>query len=214
MDDEVKRYIDRLFAKHARRQRNAAGRGVVSMVQDGHKLQENQLQMLDGEVLEGAERVQQYGFTSHPQADAEAFVIFADGDRAHPLIISVDDRRYRLQGLAAGEVALYTDEGDKIVLKRQNTIEVTTKHWVIRAEEDCTVETRRFTVNASEGAAIHSPGLDLSGAGGGDTTATMSGSLRASGDLKSNGGAVSLNSHVHEGVQPGGGTSDKPQGGV
>lgn len=53
---------------------------------------------------------------------------FLGGNRAQGLAVKVDDRRYRLKGLACGEVALYTDEGDKIHLERGNLIVIYSPH--------------------------------------------------------------------------------------
>jgi phage baseplate assembly protein V len=148
MTGEVMRYINRLFERHARRMRNIVSRGVVSLVSDGLKMQENQIRLLDGEIIDGAERAQQYGFTSHPQNGAECFVVFAGAAREHPIILSVDDRRYRFKSHQPGEVRIYTDEGDYILLKRDNTIEIKTKHLIVNAEEDVEINTKKYTLNA------------------------------------------------------------------
>ena len=220
MNAEDLRYIQRLLEKHSRRMRNIVARGEVAMVQDGPKMQTNQIHLLDGELIDGAERVQQYGFSSHPLQGAECFVIFAGGARDHPLIVSVDDRRYRPKDSAAGEVIVYTDEGDYIHLKRGNIIEIKTKHLVIKAEEDVSIQTKVFTLNAATNITIESPqiavktdALTMSDKDGGETSATMQGSLTASNDIKANDGAVSLRGHIHEGVQSGGDTTAKPVGG-
>jgi phage baseplate assembly protein V len=117
--------IGRAAAHLSRRLRLMVSRGVITLVNDALKMQGVQVQLLADEVKDNLERFQNYGFTSHPHAGAEGVVVFAGGSRDHGLVIVVDDRRYRLKGLQAGEVALYTDEGDKIVLKRGNVIEVT-----------------------------------------------------------------------------------------
>ena len=102
------------------------GRGVVQVVKDDLSLQELQISLLAGEVIDGVERFQNYGFTSHPLPGAEAAAIFIGGSRDHGLVIAVDDRRFRLKELAEGEVAIYTDEEDKIHFKRGNKIEIKT----------------------------------------------------------------------------------------
>ncbi len=66
------------------------------------------------------EYFQHYGFTSRPLADGEMIVI-RDGN--HVVAIASDDRRYRI-ALEAGEVAIYTDEGDHVRLKRGQEIYV------------------------------------------------------------------------------------------
>ncbi len=100
-------------------------RAVIKLVTDAAKLQKVQIGMLADEERGDVERFQNYGFTSVPHADAEAIAVSVGGSRSHMVVIAVDDRRYRLAGLEDGEVAIYTDEGDKIVLKRGREIEVT-----------------------------------------------------------------------------------------
>ena len=191
--------------------RNIISRGVLNGSNDGKKWQAGQITLLDGETVEGAERAQQYGITSHPHAGAEVIVVHVGGDRSHPVILACDDRRYRVQGLAGGEVCLYTDEGDKILLKRGNEIEVTTKKFTVNAEDEVVITTKSFRVEASTGVAFATPALAMGGAGGGDATATLNGGLRATNDIEA--GAVSLRGHSHQGVQPGGGTTGTPVGG-
>ena len=146
MNPELLRCIQRLFEHHARKIRNLAARGVVSLVRDGLKMQDCQLKLLAGEVIESAEHPQNYGFTSHPHPEAEAFVVFVNGAREHPVILAVDDRRFRVKGLAQGEVCIYTDEGDTITLKRGNRVEVKTRHAVVDASESCAVTTKAYSV--------------------------------------------------------------------
>ena len=100
-------------------------RAIIKLVNDAAKLQQVQIGMLADEERGEVERFQNYGYTSVPHAEAEAIALSVGGSRSHMVVIAVDDRRYRLTGLAAGEVAIYTDEGDKIVLKRGREIEVT-----------------------------------------------------------------------------------------
>lgn len=101
------------------------GRAVLLLVNDQLKLQGLQISLLADEVREDVERFQNYGFTSHPLPGAEAVAVAVGGSRDHLVVLAVDDRRYRVKGLQAGEVAIYTDEGDKVVLRRGGLIEVT-----------------------------------------------------------------------------------------
>jgi phage baseplate assembly protein V len=104
---------------------NMIARGTLGTVGDGTKLQAGQVNLLADEVKDNVERFQQYGFSSVPHSGAEVVVLFPSGTRDHGLIISVDDRRYRLKGLQGGEVALYDDLGTSVVLKRAGNIEIT-----------------------------------------------------------------------------------------
>ena len=81
-----------------------------------------------GEVIDGAERMQIYGITSHPLKGADVLVLSVGGVRQHPVVL-IDDRRHRVRGLAEGEVCIYTDEDEsgnmhRILLKRGREIEM------------------------------------------------------------------------------------------
>lgn len=117
--------FERLLRPLRTRVINMVARAVISLVDDAKKMQLVQIDVLDGETRADVERVQNYGFTSVPLKGAEAAVMFVGGRRDHGLVVAVDDRRYRLTGLQDGEVAIYTDQGDKIVIKRGGDIEVT-----------------------------------------------------------------------------------------
>lgn len=106
---------------------NLVARGVVQVVGDGSKLQSVQIGVLDGEDIDDGERFQEYGFSSVPLAGAEAVVVFPSGDHGHPLVVAVDDRRYRPTGLDPGEVAIYHKDGARIHLKANGDIVVSAK---------------------------------------------------------------------------------------
>lgn len=103
---------------------NMIARGVVKLVDDSQKLQLLQLSVGPDEVRDQVERFQQYGLTSLPDAGAEAVVVFVGGARDHGLAVAVDDRRYRVSGLASGEVVIYSKAGQTIWLKADGTIEI------------------------------------------------------------------------------------------
>lgn len=106
---------------------NSIARAVVQVINDGKKMQELQLGVLEGEEIDDAERFQSYGFGSVPEAGAEAVVLFPGGDRAHPLVVVVDDRRYRPTGKASGETYQYCKHGQLLIMKANGDIEVSAK---------------------------------------------------------------------------------------
>lgn len=101
---------------------NSIARAVVQLVDDGQKLQRVQISVLAGELVDGAEHFQPYGFFSVPLSGAEAVVMFPNGDRGHALVVAVSDRRTRPTSSQGGESGLYTDEGDEIRLARGHVI--------------------------------------------------------------------------------------------
>jgi len=106
------------------RLRGMIGRAIVRLVDDARQEQEVQLELLADESQDAVERIQPYGFTAHPHAGAEAIVGCVGGLRSHMIALVVGDRRYRLAGLEAGEVALYDDLGNLVKLGRDR-IELT-----------------------------------------------------------------------------------------
>lgn len=91
-------------------------RGVLRGVDDSAKRQLLQVELLKGELRDGIERMQDYGFTSHPTG-GDVAVAFLGGNREQGIVLAVDDRRYRI-ALQPGEVALYDDLGNRVELLR------------------------------------------------------------------------------------------------
>jgi phage baseplate assembly protein V len=153
--------------------RMMVARVVVLLVDDAPKLQGLQVSVLADETREGVERFQQYGFTSHPLPGAEGIAVGVSGSRDHLVVLAVDDRRYRLKSLQAGEVAIYTDEGDKIVLKRGGVIELTsaTKVSIVAPLVETTGHLQ-VAGNISSGGNITAAG-DVADQGGAKTMAGM-----------------------------------------
>jgi phage baseplate assembly protein V len=125
------RQLSRWLRPLRQRVANMVARGVVQLVNDGKKQQLVQVGALEGEDIEGAgegaEHFHPYGLSSIPKDGAECVVVFPNGDRGHPLVVAVSDRRYRPTGGQAGEVCMYTDEGDVIRLGRGHIVSVETE---------------------------------------------------------------------------------------
>lgn len=114
--------INRMLAPIKRRVQFIATRAVVHLVDPTRLLQELQVEGLAAEVLDGIEHVEPYGYTANPHAGAEAILLSLGGRRGHTVCIVVADRRYRLKGLAKGEVALYDDLGHQVHLTRAGIV--------------------------------------------------------------------------------------------
>lgn len=93
------------------------------------------------------------------------------------------DRRYRIQAMASGEVAIYTDEGDYIHFKRGRIIDI---------------ETQTLNIKATTAVNIDSPVIN------------QTGEIVSQGDQVA--GGISQINHIHGGVQAGSGQSDVPVG--
>lgn len=127
------RLIARMMAPLVRSVRNMLARGTVALANSAGKMQALQLRLLSGEAKDGIEHFEPYGYTSCPHPGAEAVTLFFAGDRSHGVAIVVADRRYRLQALAAGEVALYDDQDQKIHIKRDKILIETPLDFEVRA---------------------------------------------------------------------------------
>lgn len=166
--------IAKVIAPLHRRVRGMVARGVLALVDDANGVQRVQVQVGE-QTLDGLDRPQQFGFSSHPPAGSEVVVVFVGGNRDHGVIVSEGDRAHRPTAAEPGTVTLYDGAGHRITL-------------------------------TPNGIAID---------GGGHTLTltncpklTHAGDLEVTGDVKA--GTVSLRSHVHSAVQPGGGNSGGP----
>ncbi|HVJ29760.1 MAG TPA: phage baseplate assembly protein V [Gammaproteobacteria bacterium] len=123
MNRDALAQLRHLLRPIAKRVANTVARAVIELVDDDKKLQLLQVGALTDETIDDAEHHQPYGFSSVPLAGAEAVVVFPNGDRSHPLVVSVSDRRYRPTGGQAGEVTIYNNAGARVILKADGTIE-------------------------------------------------------------------------------------------
>lgn len=130
---EIRR-LQKVLKPFHRRINNLMTRGVLKLVNADGDMQTLQMNLLAGETLDEIEHFEPYGFTSHPQADAEVLLTSLGGQRDHSIVVCISDRRFRLKALQQGEVALFTDEGDFIHFKRDNEIH-------LKAQTKLTIET-------------------------------------------------------------------------
>lgn len=176
------RGFDRMLTPLRRSLAHIVSRAVVTLVNDASRMQTLQLSLLADEQLDGAEHWQPYGLTYKPHTGAEALVVALGGHRAHSVVIACADRRYRIVDLEDGEVALYTDEGDRIHLKRGRVIDI---------------ETGTLNIKATTALNIDTPLI------------TQTGRIESQGDQIA--GGISQIEHRHGGVQTGTGTSGDAQ---
>ncbi|MDF0604637.1 phage baseplate assembly protein V [Neisseriaceae bacterium TC5R-5] len=187
-------------------------RAVVGLIDSQGEVQTGQLAGLAGEQLQDVELFQHYGYTANPPPGSMAMVLPLGGNSEHSIVIATEHGDFRLKQLKSGEVALYTNEGSKIVLKQGRLIEVECDSFVLNC--------KKWQVNASEQASFSTPQLNTSaqfnaqgqinGNGGlaiqGGSGASVKGSLSTSGDVVA--GGKSLQGHTHRGDS--GGTTSAP----
>lgn len=156
-------------------------RGTVVLAAAGKMMQTLQVRLTANELKDNVEHFEPYGLTSNPLPGAEVLTLFLGGDRSNAVVVVASDRRYRIKELAPGEVAIYTDEGDRIHLKRGRIIDI---------------ETGTLNIKATDSVNFDTP------------TITQTGRIVSQGDQIA--GSVSQIEHPHSGVQAGNGQSGPP----
>lgn len=190
-----------------------------------NKMREVQIQLADGEVRDKVEHYEPFGFTSEAIADGknDALAVFTDESRGLGMVICIADRRYKPTNLKPGEVCVYDKKGRKVYFKEDGiVVEGADDPITINTTAKVVVNAPTVQVNASTVTQINSPettvsghmtvqgGMTVSGGGGSTITGnfTLNGAMTATEDITA--GTVSLQNHVHSGVQSGGGNTDKP----
>jgi phage baseplate assembly protein V len=180
------------------------------------------------ETITNREYFQHYGFSSRPLAGAEAILI-QEGN--HIVMLASDDRRYRI-GIEAGEVCLYTDEGDHIRFKRgkeiyiksgnkltaeiENEVNVTTKAAKLTCETaeviastSAELTSPEVTITASTQITLTSPLVQINGRIG------MTGGMNAGDDIVTSADVIDgVRSMAADRLIYDGHTHNDPQGGT
>ena len=148
-----------------RRVMNMVARGVLEADADDEPgMQQIQISLLRDEGKASVERFQNYGFSSSPPPGTEVLCVFFGGGRDHGIVVATDDRSSRFTGLKAGEVAIYSDEGDSIVFKRDNSIELhSEKKLVIKTGENVEIETKAATIKSEDSLTLEAPQMSFKG---------------------------------------------------
>lgn len=92
-------------------------RASVSKVDDTGPQQLLELNGLKGQTIGEAVRVQHFGMTSNPPADAEGVVLSMGGGHDRAMVVGVEDPKTRPTGLKTGETTVYDANKNHINLK-------------------------------------------------------------------------------------------------
>ncbi|EQB31959.1 phage baseplate assembly protein V [Sphingobium ummariense] len=130
----------RMMEPLAGRIRMMVGRAVLAAIDDGKTLQTLQIELAADETQDGVEHFQPYGLSYHPKPGAEAIALSVGGSRSHAVVLAVADRRYRLIGLQEGEVALYDDQEQKVLLGRDGIVIASPLGVTVQTDGDFTVD--------------------------------------------------------------------------
>ena len=129
----------RLLEPLRRRMAVMIGRCILSALDSAPGVQSAAVTIMADENMKGVEYMEPYGFTSAPLVGAEGLILNIGAQRGACVALCLGNRKFRLRGLKSGEVALYTDEGDKLVFERGNTVRLTTRNFIADAAEKAVV---------------------------------------------------------------------------
>lgn len=181
-----------------------AFRGVITLVKAAGTVQLVQMDALAGEQLQDNELFQHYGFTSNPLPGTMAIVLPIGGRTAHGIIVATEHGSYRLKNLLPGEVAIYTDEGDSVILKRGRVIEVTTQTFRVNAGTAIELNAPVITGNAATSVSFNTPIVNAS------EDVKAQGEVFDHGNKTMSGMRDTYNTHTH--TDPQGGSVSTPTG--
>lgn len=112
--------FEKLLKPIYRRIRLLLRRGVLTGSNDAPMMRVVQVQLTKDVTLE-MEHPEPYGFSSRALDGAEPIVGNVEG-KSHPVALVLADRRYRIQNMAKGEVAIFDDQGQQVYLTRTGIV--------------------------------------------------------------------------------------------
>lgn len=172
------------FSRTWERIANGTRIASLSLVPDeSGNVQQMQLQFNDLETRDQIPSAQFYGYASSPLVGAKAIVFSPAGDTGGGVVLNTHDPRYRPTGMAAGEVMLYDNQGQKVYVAGDGSIRISAGHKVVvtcDTEMDVTAPT--VNVNASSQVNINSTAVTINA-----PNITLIGTVEVTGVLKENG---------------------------
>jgi phage baseplate assembly protein V len=128
--------------RHAQSARHAF-RAVLSRLDTAKPIPSAQATGLAGETI-ACELFQHYGMASAPPAGAEVVILPLGGRSAHAVVIASVHGEFRID-LQPGEVAIHTDEGDRLHLRRGRVVELVTETLRLTASKEVHIDSPKVT---------------------------------------------------------------------
>lgn len=123
--DMIHTELDRQVGRIRGQVVGAVARAVLREVQTGGGFARATVDLRADEEREDVEVLEPYGFTSAAPAGSEGVALAVGGDASHHVVLALGNRSLRLKALKDGEVAVYSREGQTILLKTDGNIVVT-----------------------------------------------------------------------------------------
>lgn len=116
--------VSDLISRVAQSIRTFLVKALLKSVDDTTKIQLVRVGALENEIFDSVERMQDYGFSSNPPINSEVLLGEIGGSRDHPIVVKVDSAAYRPKNLIAGEVIVYSQHGQRLLLTSTGQIYV------------------------------------------------------------------------------------------
>lgn len=181
-----------ILERVARRVLLSLARALVTTVNDTGGVQMMQVKLNALETRDNTPRPAEFGLTSNPPVNSDAFVVFLGGDRSNGVVLGTVHQPSRPKNLASGETMLYSQDGKYVYMTAAGGIVVEAKGQPVTVNDASNV-----TVNCSGLFKIVAPGgIEL------DTPL-----VKSTGDMQDNFGSNAhtmaamrtiFNSHTHK----------------
>jgi phage gp45-like len=96
----------------------------ITATDDSGPVHRAQVRAMAPEQIDNIPVLQLYGLASHAMVGSDAMALFLSGDRSNAVIVATNNQAARMRNLKSGEVALYTDEGDSVLLSRGRIVSI------------------------------------------------------------------------------------------
>ena len=172
--------------------------------------------------------MQQFGFTSGVPADSQLIVLPLQGRTVASVIVATENGAFRVQ-VGSGETCISNQWGAKITLKEEKIVEVDCDHFVVKAKESISLQTKEYSAEATTQSTVKTPRIHLEtnaisqapySNDGTVPTITTKGNIQHEGNITQQGshtstgdqvaGGISQINHLHTGIQPGNSNTGKP----
>lgn len=147
-----------IIERVARRVLLSLARALVTTVNDSGGVQMMQVKLNALETRDNTPRVAEFGLTSNPPVNSDAFVVFLGGDRSNGVVLGTVHQPSRPKNLASGETMIYSQDGKQIYLTASGGIVIDAKNQAVTVNNATTV-----TINAATKVRMVTPLLEVTG---------------------------------------------------
>jgi len=119
--------LHKLITRTQQRVQSLVTRAVLTRVDDSKKIQRVQIQLLADEEEDDVEHFQPSGWSFVPESGAECLAFAVGGDRAHTVVLGVNDGSKRPKGTAPGTGGCYQKGEWRIYVDSSGVVHVGAK---------------------------------------------------------------------------------------